>query len=354
MNRWIFLCALSLPLAAQSELLTAVEARTLAERMVQLAESTSVTAPGLARAAAPMLENLSQDDKAVKMAGRLTISTAYSLLADSRSYLALADGIPKPFPPNPTAKQQYNELRDLIERLDIHIRAMLAVTEAQLRGADRDNLRRYSEANKTVGAPTPQRVLFYGDSITDGWRLNEYFPGKDFVNRGISGQITGEMLGRMQADVIANRPAAMLILAGTNDIARGVSVETIQNNMKMIADLAEKHSIKVIIASILPTSDHHKATDPRFEMTRGRPLAVIRELNQHLASMCQKRGFTYLNYYDAMVDSTGQLKAELANDGLHPNAEGYRVMAPLAQAAIQKTLGGPRTNPQQTSTNKRQ
>ena len=88
-------------------------------------------------------------------------------------------------------------------------------------------------------------------------------------------------------------------------------------------------------------------------MTKGRPLAVIRELNQFLSSMCQKRGFTYLNYYDATVDPTGQLKAELADDGLHPNADGYRVMAPLAQAAIEKTLGAPKM-PQQTGKKKRQ
>jgi len=353
MKRWMLLCALSLPLAAQTELLNGRDALTLAARMIQLAESTSVTAPGLARAAAPMLENLSQDDKAIKIAGKLTISTTYALLTDARSYLAVADGVPKPFPPNPTAKQQLTELRDAVERLEIHFRAMLTATELQIRGADRDNLRRYSEANKTLAAPTPDRVLFYGDSITDGWRLNEYFPGKDFVNRGISGQITGEMLGRMQADVISNRPAAMVVLAGTNDIARGVSVETIQNNIKMMADLAEKHSIKVIFASILPTSDHHKEVNPRFEMTIGRPLAVIRELNQYISSMCKKRGFTYLNYYDATVDSSGQLKADLANDGLHPNAEGYRVMAPLALAAIEKTLVPVRI-PQQTGKKKRQ
>ena len=196
-------------------------------------------------------------------------------------------------------------------------------------------------------------MLFYGDSITDAWRLNEYFPGQDYVNRGISGQITGEMLGRMQADVIANKPAAMLVLAGTNDIARGVSVETIQNNIQMMADLAEKNSIKVILASILPTSDHHMDKNPRFEMTKGRPLAVIRELNKYIASMCQKRGFTYLNYYDSTVDPSGQLKAELADDGLHPNADGYRVMAPLAQAAIEKTLAALRI-PQQTGKKKRQ
>ena len=164
----------------------------------------------------------------------------------------------------------------------------------------------------------------------------------------------GEMLGRMQADVIANRPAAMLILAGTNDIARGVALETIQNNISMIGDLAEKHQIKVIIASVLPTSDHHKDKNPRFEMTKGRPLAVIGELNTFLAALCQKRGYTYLNYFDAMKDATGQLKAELADDGLHPNTEGYKVMAPLALAAIEKTLGAPKLPVQQTGKKKRQ
>lgn len=353
MKRWILLSAFGLSLCAQSELLSGPEALKLTERMLQLVESTSVTVPGLARAAAPIVENLKQDDKNIKIAGRLTISTTYALLNDARSYLALADGLPKPFPPNPTAKQQATELRDAVERLEIHFRAQLTQTETQLRGADRDNIRRYAEANKTLAVATPQRVVFFGDSITDGWRLNEYFPGKDFVNRGISGQITGEMLGRMQADVIANKPAAILVLAGTNDIARGVSVETIQNNLKMIADLAEKHAIKCIFASILPTSDHHKDKNPRFEMTRTRPLAVIKELNQYISQMCQKRGFTYLNYFDAMTDAGGQLKAELADDGLHPNTVGYRVMAPLAEAAIEKTLGAPKPV-QQTGKKKRQ
>jgi len=351
--RWMLLIGLSFPLAAQSELLSAKEANDLTARMLQLAESTSVTTPGLARAAEPMLVGLRQADRVVRVNGRLTLSTTYGLLADSKAYLALADGLVKPFPQNATGKQQFTEMRDSVERLEVHFRALLQQTEIQMRGGDRDNLRRYSEANKTLPAATPGRVVFFGDSITDGWRLNEYFPGKDFVNRGISGQITGEMVGRMQADVIANRPAAMLVLAGTNDIARGVSVETIQNNYKTMADLAEKHSIKLIFASILPTSDHHKERNPRFEATKARPLPVIRELNQFLVGLCQKRGLTYLNYYDAVVDSTGQMKAELANDGLHPNAEGYRVMAPLAQAAIEKTLV-PARIPQQTGKKKRQ
>lgn len=338
MRRIFLAVAMAVPAAAQSPLLTGQESLALVERVLQLAESTSVTAPGLARAAAPMLENLKKDQLNVQVAGRLTVATAYALLTDSRAYLALAEGLPRPYPFTATGKQQFSELRDSIDRLEVHFRAQLQATETQLRGSDRDNLRRYAEANRTVGPATRERVVFFGDSITDGWRLNEYFPGKDFVNRGISGQITGEMLGRMQADVISNKPAAMLILAGTNDISRGVAVETIQNNFLMIGDLADRNGIKVIIASILPTSDHHKDKNPRFEMTKGRPLSTIRELNKFLAGLCQRRGYTYLNYFDAMADTSGQLKAELANDGLHPNAEGYRVMAPLALAAIDRTL----------------
>jgi lysophospholipase L1-like esterase len=151
-------------------------------------------------------------------------------------------------------------------------------------------------------------VVFLGDSITDGWRLNEYFPDRDFVNRGIGGQITGQMLGRMKADVIDRQPAAVVVLAGVNDIARGAPIETIRNNLAMIADLAVAHRIKPVFASILPVHDYQ------------RPMATIRALNEWLAAMCRQRGFVYLDYFPAMADAGGFLRAELADDGLHPNA----------------------------------
>jgi lysophospholipase L1-like esterase len=350
----LFFLAASLCAPAQQSdqpLLNARDYVALAERVLQLAESTSVTAPGLARAAAPMLEDLKQDHINIRIANRATPTNTLALLTHARSYLALADGLPKPYPFTPAGQQQFTELRASVERLDVHFRALLQTVETQLRGSDRDNLARYREANKTLAKATAERVIFHGDSITDGWRLNEYFPGKDFVNRGISGQITGEMLGRMQADIIHNKPAAMVLLAGTNDIARGVPVETIQNNLTMISDLAEKHGIKVILASILPVSDHHKDTNPRFEMTKTRPPGVILQLNRWIAEFTKRRQFTYLNYFDAMVDESGQLKKELAADGLHPNAEGYRIMAPLALAAIEKAL--PPVSPQQKGRKKR-
>jgi lysophospholipase L1-like esterase len=351
--RWLALCFCAVGLAQTNGTLNGPDGLALTERIIQLTEATSLTAPGLARSSAPMLENLKQLHRSARVANRLTLTISQGLLTEARGYLAVADSIRKPFPYPEEARKQTAELRDAVARLDAHFQALLETTEAQLRGSDRDNLRRYAEANRTTPASSGKRVVFHGDSITDGWRLNEYFPGKDFVNRGISGQITGEMLGRMQADVIALKPQAMLILAGTNDIARGVPVETIQNNLTMIADLCEFHKIKVILASVLPVSDHHKDKNPRFEMTKTRPPAVIRELNTWLAALAKKRGFTYLNYFDAMVDEGGFLKAELADDGLHPNPAGYRIMAPLAQAAIEATLPGA-TNPQQNTGRKRQ
>jgi lysophospholipase L1-like esterase len=146
------------------------------------------------------------------------------------------------------------------------------------------------------------------------------------------------MLGRMKADVIDRKPAAMVVLAGTNDIARGVSVTTVQNNLTMIADLAVAHGIKPVFASILPIHDYNKDKNPRWEMSTTRPMATIRELNTFIENMCRQRGFVYLDYFSAMLDSRGFLKAELAEDGLHPNAAGYRVMAPLALGAIDKAL----------------
>ena len=183
-------------------------------------------------------------------------------------------------------------------------------------------------------------------SITDSWRLNQYFPEHDYINRGISGQITGEMLGRFKQDVLDLRPEAVLILAGTNDLARGVPVLTIENNYSMMADLADKHGIKVIFASVLPVSDYHKGENPAYEMTRIRPPQLIRALNDWLRSFCAQRGYTYLDYYSALIDSAGMLRPDLADDGLHPNPAGYRIMGPLALAAIQKTVGGV-TLPQQ-------
>lgn len=324
------------PAAPASALLSNNDALALLKRISQLMDSTMLATPGMVRAAAPLAENVHQALANIQASSAQNSGEIYVLLANVRAYLAVSDALPKQYPFAEIGRKQIAELRDAIDRMDANFQALLASKEQQARNPDRDNLKRYAEANERLGPASPQspRVLFLGDSITDGWRLEEYFTGRDFVNRGISGQITGEMLGRMMADVIDLKPAAMLVLAGTNDIARGVPVSAIKNNLMMIADLAEAHHIRPLFASILPVSDYHKNVNPRFEMTHTRPPATILTLNNWLRQFCAQHGYTYVDYFSVMVDSAGFLQADLADDGLHPNSKGYRVMAPVALNAV--------------------
>ncbi len=336
--RWLacFWAAASLTMAQSGALLSNQEALKLEQRTVQLMESTGLAVPGLARAGAPALEDARQALANLETAP-LNAANTNAFLDTARAYLAISDTLPKPYPFPEEGRRQFGELRDAVDRLDSHFRALLDAKEAQLRNPDRDNLKRYAEANEKLGAPSPQRprVVFLGDSITDGWRLNEYYGSeRDFVNRGIGGQITGEMLGRMKADVIDLKPKAVLILAGTNDLARGVPAAAIENNLSTIADLAEAHHITPLFASLLPVSDYHKDANPQYAQTVRRPPATILELNNWLKGLCEQRHFTYVDYYSALADKDGFLQADASDDGLHPNAKGYRLMAPIALTAI--------------------
>jgi lysophospholipase L1-like esterase len=324
---------------APQALMPAKDVNELCIRATQLMEAGGIAVPDLQRAAAPVIENAKQACAQLQLrrnAGQPT----YVLLTNLHAYLALADAVPKPFPFPDAARKQFADLRDDATRLESHFRALLDLKDSQLRSADRDNLQRYAEANRKVQPPDPKnpRVVFFGDSITDFWRLNEYFPGRDFINRGISGQVTSEMLGRVKADVIDLHPEALLILAGTNDLARGTPLTDIENNYLMIADLASFYKIKVIFASVTPVSDYHKDQNPSYAQTESRPPTYIAALNEWIQQLCRQRGYTYLNYFDALADQAGLLKADLSDDGLHPNAKGYRIMAPLALEAIEKTV----------------
>ncbi len=203
---------------------------------------------------------------------------------------------------------------------------------------DWPNLRRYADANANLAPPAQDedRVVFMGDSITDGWRLAELFPKKPYINRGISGQTTPQMLIRFRPDVLAHKPEVVVILAGTNDIAGNtgpMTVEMVQDNIASMADLAQANGISVVLSSVLPVHDYGMR-----KMTPGRPPALILKLNEWMKNFCAKKGHVYLDYFSAMADDKGFLKAELANDGLHPNAAGYKIMVPLAEAAIQAAL----------------
>lgn len=216
-------------------------------------------------------------------------------------------------------------LKDQIERMNKAAR-------------DRDQLARYAEADRKMVPPAPgeYRVVFLGDSITDGWKLDQFFPGKPYINRGISGQITGQMLGRFKADVIDLKPSAVVILAGTNDIARGYDNTTIENNLEMIYTLAKANGIQVLMASVLPISDYHKDKNPNYEMSKQRPPDRIQDLNRWIQAFCQKNGLIYVDYYSALADDKGFLAADLAPDGLHPNDKGRAKMAPVVTAALEK------------------
>jgi lysophospholipase L1-like esterase len=223
---------------------------------------------------------------------------------------------------------------------------------------DWNQLGRYHQANQQLKKqpPDPKRVVFMGDSITDLWRLEEYFPGKPYVNRGIGGQTTPQMLVRMYPDVINLKPAVMVLLAGTNDIARNtgpMTSEMIQENIMAMTELAQHHGIKVILCSILPVSDYPflkqqsgqapAATGPgpgapRVKMTDGRPPADILKLNTWMKDYAARANAIYVDYFTAVVDEKGWLKDPYSADGLHPNAEGYKVMAPIVAAAVQKAL----------------
>jgi lysophospholipase L1-like esterase len=334
-------CACGLLLAAaapaqQRGPLSNKDAFELYTRAAQLMESTAMAVPELARAGAPLAENARQAVATLRALNRQHSGVTYAFLANVRAYLALSDAIPKPDALAEEAARQFTELRAVLDRSEANFRALLESKESQLRNPDRDNLGRYAAANSRLAPPQADkpRTVFLGDSITDGWRLNEYFSGRDLVNRGISGQITSQMLGRMETDVIALKPEAVLVLGGTNDIALGVPLATVENNLTAIAELAEAHGIRLLLASLLPVGDYRADRNPAYEMSRQRPPETIRALNDWIRGFCRRRNCTYVDYFAEMVDQQGYLKAELSDDGLHPNPAGYRVMAPVALAAL--------------------
>jgi len=230
--------------------------------------------------------------------------------------------------------------------------ADLPALTAKLEHADKilhdwPNLARYAEANAGVAAPkkSEQRVVFMGDSITDMWvspELGGFFPGKPYLDRGISGQTTPQMLIRFRADVVDLAPRVVVILAGTNDIAGNtgpMTVAQIGDNLASMAELARAHGIRTVLASVLPVNNYgHDAQGNPTDMRINRPPEKILQLNAWIKRYAGEKGHVYLDYFSAMVDAHGLLQGDLSEDGLHPNAKGYAVMAPLAEQAIRAAL----------------
>jgi lysophospholipase L1-like esterase len=252
----------------------------------------------------------------------------FSLLAITL-FLTFANAqTPSPSPADPCAEQKTRADR------------------AETRLRDWPQLSRYHDDNTKVVAPTKdeERVVFMGDSITDGWdapNMGGFFPGKPYINRGISGQTTPQMLVRFRPDVIDLKPKVVVILAGTNDLAGNTgptTLEAIEANLKSMVDLARVNGIRVVLSSVMPVSDYELRDGKPIVQTVRRPPDKIIALNNWIKDFAAKNRLIYLDYFSAMVDAKGFLKDELSNDGLHPNADGYKVMNPLAAAAIQASL----------------
>src|SRR5579871_4335977 len=193
------------------------------------------------------------------------------------------------------------------------------------------DLKRYHDQDATLGAPAADenRVVFMGDSITDGWirLVPSFFQGRTYLDRGISGQTTPQMLVRFRQDVINLHPRVVVILAGVNDIAGNTgptTPELIQDNLISMVDLATANGIKVVLASITPADD--------FPWNPGtKPASKIAAMNVWIKDYAAKHALVYLDYYSAMADENGAMKREFTGDGVHPNAAGYGVMGPIAE-----------------------
>jgi lysophospholipase L1-like esterase len=210
------------------------------------------------------------------------------------------------------------------------------IAKMQAKLDDWAQLNRYRAENATLPAPAAgePRVVFYGDSLTDSWGrrpgTGEFFPGKHYVNRGISGQTTPQMVVRFEQDVVHLHPALVVILAGTNDVAGNTGPSTpemTEDNFAAMAAIARQNGIKVVVASITPAFSYPWKRSVQ-------PVEAIREINTWLKDYCTREHLTYLDYYSALVDDKGAMRPGLSFDGVHPNAQGYAVMAPLAEAAI--------------------
>ncbi|MDY7395450.1 SGNH/GDSL hydrolase family protein [Aureibaculum sp. 2210JD6-5] len=211
-------------------------------------------------------------------------------------------------------------------------------SNSAIKAQDWPNLNKYKADNVFLGNPHPDedRVVFMGNSITEGWlRLDSsFFSNKNYINRGISGQTTPQMLLRFRADVINLKPKAVVILAGTNDIAGNtgpMSFEMIMDNIISMTELAKSNNIKVVLSSVLPAYD--------YPWRKGlKPNEKIPALNKLIKTYADENDVVYLDYFSPMVDDKNGLQEKFTYDGVHPNKEGYQFMAPLAKVAIENAL----------------
>jgi len=231
-------------------------------------------------------------------------------------------------PPNPSARPQFTP-----EQIEKYRKE----TEERQRN-DWAWLARYRDANAKLGAPATgeTRVVFIGDSITEAWPRDpqQFFPGKPYIGRGISGQTTPQILVRFQQDVVALKPKVVVINAGTNDIAGNTgpsTLEMIEDNLKSMAQIAGANGIKVVLASVTPAYD--------YPWRQGlEPAEKIVALNEWMKSYCAQQSCIYCDYFTALADEKHAMKEGLSSDGVHPNNAGYAIMQRIAEKAIAQAL----------------
>ena len=215
----------------------------------------------------------------------------------------------------------------------------IRIVTTQAENSDWANLGYYEKRNRELGLPdeNEKRIVFMGDSITEEWGnlYPEFFSGNYYINRGIGGQTTPQMLIRLKPDAIDLKPYAIIILAGTNDIAGNTgpsTVKMITDNIFSMAELAIAYEIKVVLASILPVYQYPWVDDVLD------PLSVIDSINSKIKDYVENKGLLYLDYYSSMVDDRKGLKLDFTGDGVHPNEAGYRVMSAIAGEIISQVL----------------
>lgn len=230
-------------------------------------------------------------------------------------------------------------MRDLLKAFaSVVLVASVGQTLDAQAATDWPALAKYQKANADLGAPKPgeRRVVFMGNSITEGWAplFGSLFPGKPYIGRGISGQTTPQMLLRFRQDVIALQPKAVVILGGTNDIAGNTgssTLEMIEDNVASMTELAKANDIRVVLVSVLPAAE--------YPWARGRdPAPKIIALNNWIKEYSARAGVVYLDLHSAMADANGGMRPELSRDGVHPNEAGYALMAKVTEPAIENAL----------------
>jgi lysophospholipase L1-like esterase len=248
--------------------------------------------------------------------GCFTMAGATQTAPATSSSPAPVSAMPAPAPPSPE-----NQL-----------------TTLQARMLDWAQLNRFKAQDAALAPPADgeRRVVFFGDSITELWgrRWNDSFPGKPYVNRGISGQTSPQMVLRFHQDVVNLHPSVVVILAGTNDIAEKtgpMTPEMTLDDFRAMVEMARANGIKAVVGSIPPSDD--------FYWNKGlQPASKIRALNQRLEAYCKSERIVWVDYYTPLADENGAMKPGMSLDGTHPTPAGYAIMTPLAEAGIQKAL----------------